>query len=203
MSQTTCVFCHNAKDDDWYLCGHCQKSAVRWLREIPKLHEALAADDWLKMPERAEAERPQRSATRGAPANLHVLVLLDKRTDVRAVFRSWVEEIHDRLNTDTKPPTDVRGLSDRLIELMPWAASNHPAVGDLVFEIREQHTALDRVVTGSRKPPKPVRCPVVLPEKGECEGTLTLHRDGSVSCRACDSVWQFEDWQRLGALLAT
>ena len=203
MSKTTCAYCHNSKDDDWILCNNCQKTSVRWLREIPKLHAALDADDWLKMPERVEAERPARSATRGAPANLHVLVLLDKRTDVRAVFRSWVEEIHDRLGSNTKPPADVRALCDRLVELMPWAASNHPAVGDLVYEIKQQHKALERVVTGGRIPPKPVPCPVVIPDTGDCKGTLTLHDDGSVSCRVCGSVWQFDDWQRLGALLAT
>lgn len=203
MSQTTCTFCHSSKDDDWLLCNNCQKTTVRRLREIPKLHAALADDDWFKLPERVENERPSRSATRGAPANLHVLVLLDKRTDVRAVFRSWVEEIHERLDSKTSPPSDVRGLSDRLIELIPWAASNHPAVGDLVFEVREQHSALERVVTGGRKPPKPVPCPVVLPDTGECEGILQLHDDGSVSCRECGSVWQFDDWHRLGALIAT
>ena len=203
MSQPTCAYCHNSKDDDWYVCQHCQRATIRRLKEIPKLHQALASDDWLKMPERLDSERPQRSARSGAPANLHVLALLDSRTDVRAVLRSWIEEIHDRLGSQTAPPTDVKDLSARLVELMPWAASNHPAVADLMYEVSQQHSALERVVTGSRQSPKPVPCPVVLPDEGECTGTLHMDREGTVTCRECGSVWQFDDWRRLGALLAT
>jgi len=203
MSKPICAFCHNSKDDDWVVCQNCQKAAVRRLHEIPKLHAALASDDWLKMPERVETERPARSATRGAPANLHVLALLDKRTDVRAVFGSWIEEIHERLKVQTRPPADVRGQSDRLVQLLPWVASNHPAAADLLLEVKQQHEQLERVVTGSRKPPKPVPCPVVLPEEGDCQGVLHLYKDGTVVCQQCGSTWPFDEWQRLGALLAT
>ena len=203
MSRTVCEACNNAKDDDWVLCKNCQRKTLRRLAEIPKLHTILGSDPWLKMPQRVESERPSRSANRGAPANLHVLSLLDKRTDVRSVLRPWIEEINERLKIESLPPSDVLGLCDRLSELMPWCASNHPAAGDLVQEVRTQHVALDRAVTGARTPPSPVPCPVILPETGPCEGTLLLQFDGAVSCRECDSVWPYESWQRLGALLAT
>ncbi len=203
MNRTVCGACKNHKDDNWVLCNDCQKKTVRRLSVIPKLHSVLNSDPWLKLPERVESERPARSATRGAPANLHVLSLLDKRTDVRSVLRPWVEEINERLEITTKPPLSVFGLCNRLTELMPWCASNHPAAADLVEEIKTQYVALDRVVTGARIPPKPVACPVILPDSGPCRGFLILHRDGAVSCQECKSVWPYESWQRLGALLAT
>jgi uncharacterized Zn finger protein (UPF0148 family) len=203
MNKTTCASCRNSKNDGWVICADCQKSTMQRLYEIPQLHRVLDSDPWLKMPERVENERPMRSTAQGAPVNLHVLSLLDARTDARAVLTPWVEEIHERLQVSARIPRDLLGLCRRLIELMPWVAPNFTAAGDLVHEVRDQHSALVQVVSGSRKPPKPVRCPVVLPEGGECKGTLRLHPDGTVTCPACDSVWPFESWRRLGSLLAT
>jgi hypothetical protein len=197
-----CEFCHSEKDDNWIVCQDCQRWTLKRLSEIPKLHRVLDSDPWLKLPERVENERPMRSAAGGTPANLYVLALLDKRTDVRSVLRPWVEEIHERMNARTPAPSDVLGLCIRLMELMPWSASNLPAAADLVMEVRDQHAALERAVSGSRRPPKPVPCPVILPGEGSCEGVLKMGADGTVTCRHCGSVWSFDDWQRLGALLA-
>jgi hypothetical protein len=203
MSTLTCAACNTEKDDDWVICEYCQLFTLKRLREIPKLHILLSKDEWLKMPEKIESERRARSTSGGAPANLHVLSLLDKRTDIRAVLTPWVEEINERLNLNTGPPADVRGLCDRVISLLPWCASHHPAAGDLVSEVKQGHDMLVQVVKGTRRAPKPVKCPVVLPEEGPCQGVLHLQGDGSVSCRACGSVWPYESWQRLGSLLAT
>jgi hypothetical protein len=202
MSQTTCAGCKNQKPDDWVLCQKCQRVTTSRLVEIPKLHAVLASDDRLKLPERSDLERPSKSATRGAPANLHVLALLDRRTDARAVLAPWVEEAHERMGANTPVPRELAVLCARLVELMPWCAKSLPAAGDLVREVKEQHLALERVVTGERRSPRPVPCPVVLPEEGDCPGTLKIEGDGSVSCNRCGSVWPYDSWRRLGALLA-
>lgn len=203
MKRPTCGSCRNQKPDDWVLCQRCQRVTVERLDEIPRLHHVLSSNDWLKVPERGEYERMSKGAARGAPANLHVLALVDRRTDARAVLTPWVEEVHERLNATTAIPSELKVLCARLVELMPWIASNHDAAGDLVREVKEQHAALEQVVLGTRRAPKPVPCPVVLPDVGPCSGTLSIQSDGSVVCVRCESVWEFTEWRRLGALLAS
>jgi len=192
-----CVACEGEKDDDWMICEYCQLFTAKRLREIPKLHGLLAADDWLKMPQKIESERPQRSTSGGAPANLHVLSLLDRRTDIRSVLTPWVEEFNERLDFKTPPPADVKGLCDRVITLMDWWAAKHPAAGDLVHEVKRGHDMLVQIANGSRRPPSKIPCPVVFPDDSTCEGTLTLRKDGSVRCEGCLFVWTREQWHAL------
>lgn len=201
MSKPTCDACGVSKEDDWFICRPCQKKTARRLTEIPKLHAVLVSDTWLKVPERVESERKPGGKSYGAPANLRVLALVDKRTDVRAVLSPWIVDINALIGSVSVVPTDVRGVCDKLLSLLPWAASNHPAAGELVHEVAAQFVALDRVVSGSRRPPAPVPCPVVLPDSGPCSGFLSLRPDGAVTCRGCGSRWEFEDWRRLGSLL--
>lgn len=201
MSKPTCDACGTSKDDDWFICSGCQRKTAKHLSEIPRLHAVLVSDTWLKVPERVESERKPGGKSYGAPANLHVLALVDRRTDVRAVLSPWIEDMNGLMESTAAVPTDVRGVCERLLSLLPWAASNYPAAGELVSEVTTQFVALDRVVSGSRRPPAPVPCPVVLPDVGPCSGFLSLHPDGTVTCRNCESRWEFEDWRRLGGLL--
>lgn len=197
-----CLSCHRTCQDTALICQRCVGQTRRYLSEIPPLHSALAANPWLKMPERSDLERPHRAASSGAPANLHVLSLLDARTDVRSVLRSWIEDVHERLNFRSKVPSDTAALCARLDSLLPWCVAKHPFVDEMLFEIRREHGALQHLVEGTRKPPKPVRCPVYLPEVGPCSGVLRLAHDGTVTCSDCGSIWQFDEWRRLGSLLA-
>lgn len=197
-----CLACRKQAHDDMSLCQRCLAATKRCLAEIPGLHSSLASDTWLKMPERSDLERPHRVASSGAPANLHVLSLLDARTDVRSVLKSWIEDVHERLGFRGNPPVDTPGLCARLDVLLPWCASRHPFVGEMVQEIRREHGSLLHLVEGTRKPPKPVRCPVYLPDSGPCTGALHLAHDGTVTCSDCKSTWQFDEWRRLGSLLA-
>jgi hypothetical protein len=201
MSQ--CVSCDHDKDDQWFLCERCQRLATKQLGEIPQLHAALSRDPWLLVPDKVEHERPNRSPSRGVPINLHAVSLIDKRTDVRSILRPWIEDVHERISASAKIPADVPGLCDRMLHLLPWCAEHLPAVSDLLDEIHQQHSALKRIVIGSRRPPSPVPCPVILPDEGACRGILLLENDGTVRCRSCDSIWRFEDWRRLGGLLAS
>lgn len=202
MSRSTCAACKASKEDDWIVCTDCQMRAARHLREIPKLHAFLLNDASLKLPERTDLERKSKGPSRGAPANLHAIALVDSRTDVRSVLAPWLEDLFDRMKITGKPPVDVGPMCQRLTDLLPWCASRHEACADLIHEVRHQFVSLDRVVNGSRRPPAPVPCPVVLPDSGDCVGHLILHRDGTVTCPVCESAWPFEDWQRLGSLLA-
>jgi hypothetical protein len=199
-----CAACYRDKQDDsWLVCKSCQAVATRRLEEIALLHGVLSRHTWMLLPQKVESERPARGSNLGAPLNLHAASLVDRRTDARAALTPWVVEIHEHLKFSSPVPTDIDGLCQRLIALMPWCASELQAVGDMFEEIRHEHALLSQVVVGARKPPKPVRCPVVVPEEGECRGTLHLEGDGTVTCKGCGSVWPYEHWQRLGALLAT
>ena len=202
MSGETCAACGQAKDDDWVICAACHTWTIKRLQTIPKLHNRLVEDPMLKLPERGGEERRAKQTNHSAPANLHAISLIDPRTDVRSVLKPWVEDLFEQLQITDRVPSDVTLLCTRLVSMMPWCSSQHPASPDLVSEVKHQYMLLDRVVTGSRRPPSPIPCPVILPDTGPCTGTLVLHRDGTVSCRECESVWPFEQWQRLGALLA-
>jgi len=200
---TDCAHCGQDKTDEWYLCDRCQRLTSKRLGEIPRLHSTLSTDPWLLIPDRIEQERPSRSPSRGVPINLHAVSLIDKRTDVRSVLKPWVEDVQERINSTAKIPSDVNGLCLRMLRLLPWCAEHLPVVDDLVDEINQQHAALQRIVVGSRRPPSPVPCPVILPDQGPCRGILLLENDGTVRCRSCESVWKFEEWRRLGGLLAS
>lgn len=198
----TCAACGQTKNDDWVICPACHTWTVKRLQTIPKLHARLIDDPMLKLPEQGGEERRAKQTNHSAPANLHAISLIDKRTDVRSVLKPWVEDLFEQLQITDSVPSDVAVLCARLVSMMPWCSQHHPASPDLVSEVKHQYMLLDRVVTGSRRPPSPVPCPVVLPELGACSGVLVLHRDGAVSCPECESVWPFKQWQRLGALLA-
>ena len=199
---TRCAACDAAKLDDWVICLTCQQKTVDLLLKIPALHRALSEDARLKLPEKTEQERPSGQTSYGAPANLHAVMLVDKRTDVRATLMPWLEEMYESIDSSATPPHAVDAMCSRMIELSSWWTANLEACPDMISEIKHQYRLLDRAVNGGRRPPSKVPCPVVLPDSGQCEGSLFLHQDGSVSCPSCRSEWAFEDWQRLGALFA-
>lgn len=201
MSRPTCDSCGASKDDDWYICHRCQTKTAERLKQITKLHRALANNPSLKLPQRTEQERPQGGPTRGAPANLHAIGLTDKRSDVRSVLTPWVEDIQERINSQTPVPTDVELLCKTVSQFLPWCASNHQESKVLVSEIKEQYSLLKMAVVGGRRPPKPIPCPVVLPESGACDGTLFLQNDGTVICKNCESSWPYDTWNRLAGMV--
>lgn len=201
-----CSACGKDKaDDPGFVCASCERKTVRRLWRIPGLHAVLSDSPELKTPEVTDTERRSPGPTRGAPANLHALSLVDHRTDVRAVLSPWLDDVRERQNRKTEPATvrlSVRDLCERLAAAMPWCVEHLEVCSDLVSEVRQQHALLNRAVVGERKPPAPVPCPAILPDEGPCTGRLILHQDGSISCRACESSWSFDEWQRLGGLLA-
>lgn len=201
-----CGACGKDKaDEPGFVCTSCERKTVRRLWRIPGLHAVLSDSTALKTPEVGDTERRSPGPTRGAPANLHALSLVDRRTDVRAVLSPWLEDIRERQNRGAGPSAaqlPVRDLCERLAAAMPWCVERLEVCALLVSEVRQQHALLNRAVVGERKPPSPVPCPVVLPDEGPCTGRLILHQDGSISCRVCESTWSFVEWQRLGGLLA-
>ena len=197
-----CAACKNTKPDDWVICTNCQRKTTEVLRKIPTLHRMLSDSATLKLPEQSQQERRSKETPYGAPANLHAIMLVDKRTDVRATLTPWLDEIYEAMGLDTPFPHSVEAMCARMVELAPWWAANLQACPDMIQELRHQHGLLDRVVNGGRRPPSPVPCPVILPTTGQCLGSLHLHPDGSVTCPACSSEWAYENWRRLGALLA-
>ena len=208
MSELSCTACGREKEDDAaVICPSCERKTVRRLWRIPGLHAVLSSSAELKTPETSNPERKSPGPTRGAPADLHALSLVDRRTDVRAVLSPWLDDIRERQDKQRSAGRAVGRLSvqelcERLASAVPWCVEHLEVCAELVSEVRHQHGLLNRAVVGERKPPSPVPCPQMLPDDEQCPGRLILHPDGSVSCRSCQSVWAPEEWQGLGGLLA-
>jgi len=202
MTTTRCAACEGEKEDDWVICEYCLLFTVKRLREIPKLHTLLGQTDWLKVPVKIETERPTRSTSGGTPANLHVLSLLDKRTDIRSVLTPWVEDLIDRCDLRSETPTDVLGLCNKLLTLADWWACHHPAAGDLTLEIKHGHDSLIQVVNGSVRKTKPPRCPKVSEGDTRCTGRLRLSPDKSATCHTCGAIWSYDVWSKLANVIA-
>lgn len=195
MSQ--CYECGQEQTTQTYMCEKCQKRVQRQLAEIPILHSTLSGNAWMKLPAQHLEEKTSRQVSTGAPADLYLLGLVDRRTDARAVLGATLA--HWRFSI----PPDLASICSRLSDLLPWAAAEYSDITDFAHDVRHQHSKLDRAVNGGRRPPKPVPCPVFLPDTGQCSGHLYLHADGTVTCERCGSVWHFDDWRRLGALFAS
>ena len=208
MSQLICAACGREKRDDAaVICPSCERKTVRRLWRIPGLHAVLSGSAELKTPETSDEGRRAPGPTRGAPADLHALSLVDRRTDVRAVLSPWLDDIRERQNGQRPAEqgvgrVSVQELCERLASAIPWCVEHLEVCAELVSEVGHQHGLLNRAVVGERKPPAPVPCPRLLQEGDQCTGRLILHPDGAISCRVCESVWAFEEWQRLGGLLA-
>jgi hypothetical protein len=131
---------------------------------------------------------------------LDVLGLLHPKTDARAVALRWLKKVQNQAGLAISAGSAqqvCRGLKQQL----PWIAEHFEEAAQLKKELTAEYQKLERVVHGERKPPRPVPCPVVLPETGACTGRLFLHKDGTVSCKICGSVWEYENWARLGRLM--
>jgi hypothetical protein len=197
---SSCSSCHKSCEPNWFLCRRCQKHLARYLDAIPNLHRFL-----LSHPEthvRVALTESRRGSSFGppAPVDLDVLGLLHPKTDARAVVLRWLRTIQSQTMT-TSGNGNTQQVCLALKQQLPWLAEFFADAALLKKEIAAEYQKLERVVHGERKPPRPVPCPVVLPETGNCTGRLYLHKDGSVSCKICGSVWEYENWARLGRLM--
>lgn len=193
---SVCVHCQTQQETELYLCVKCQRRIVSHLEAIPVLHQVLVDNAWMKLPSQNLEEKTTRQVSTGAPADLYILSLTDRRSDARAVLGSHL------CRWGFTVPPDTASICRRISDLLPWASGKFTNIDELVWDVNRQYGKLDRAVHGGRRPPAPVGCPVFVPGAGQCSGRLYLHSDGTVTCDQCGSVWHFDDWRRLGALLA-
>jgi hypothetical protein len=132
---------------------------------------------------------------------LDLLTLLHPASGTTAVLLKWVRLIDGASALNQKLVIHPTPLAARLLNALPWAVRQFAEIGRLKQEVLDEHSKLERAAMGDRRPPKPVPCPVFVPEVGQCTGRLFLHKDGTVSCAECGSVWQYEQWTQLGRLL--
>lgn len=197
---SSCTSCHKSCEPNWYLCRRCQKHLAKHLDAIPSLHRFLTSHPETHV--RVALSESRRGSSFGppAPVDLDVLSLLHPKTDARAVALRWLRKVQARAGlafVSGSTEQVCNGLKNQL----PWVAEHFSEAALLKKELTAEFQKLDRVVHGERKPPRPVTCPVVLPETGPCSGRLYLHKDGTVSCKICGSIWEYENWARLGRLM--
>lgn len=184
------------------VCNSCQTKTHNRLTEIPTLQTILAADPWIKLPKQADSERPTKTTTTGAPADLHILTLLDRRTDARAHLTPHLQAIQQQMNATPTTPPDTATTCSQLQKLLPWATTSYTEIATLITEIHKQHNLLDRAITGHHQKPKAIPCPVIHPDTGQCTGKLRMSPDLTITCNNCKSTWNYDLWARLARLLA-
>lgn len=196
----SCSSCHKSCEPSWFLCRRCQKHLAKHLDAIPNLHLFLVNHPETHV--RVALTESRRGSSFGppAPVDLDVLGLLHPKTDARAVALRWLRKVQDQAGLSPAGGS-VRQVCLSLKAQLPWVAQHFEEAAQLKKDLTAEFQKLERVVHGERKPPRPVACPVVLPETGPCTGRLYLHRDGTVSCKVCGSVWEYENWARLGRLM--
>jgi len=198
---SSCTSCKRACEASVLLCASCERYLVRALGAIPRLFKYLSAHPESHM--RSSSRNPRRSSSFGppAPVDLDLLTLLHPASGTTAVLLKWVRLIDGASALNQKLVIHPTPLAARLLNALPWAVRQFAEIGRLKQEVLDEHSKLERAAMGDRRPPKPVPCPVFVPEVGQCTGRLFLHKDGTVSCAECGSVWQYEQWTQLGRLL--
>jgi len=136
-----------------------------------------------------------------APVDLDILSLLHPASGTTAVLLKWASAIERAAGLKHRLVSQPAFLAAHLVRLLPWATEKFDDIAHLKQEVVAEHSKLERAAIGDRRPPKPVPCPVFVPEVGQCTGRLFLHRDGTVSCAECGSVWEYEQWTQLGRLM--
>lgn len=182
----TCQTCHTETPDN--ICTGCEKQTDNRLRDIPRLQTILSSDPWNKLPRHTTNDRPQRSPTTGAPADLHILSLLDHRTDAGATITPHLQAIRHLIGSTTKLATDTPNICNQMRQLLPWAITNYPDISTLINDIRLQHNLLHRAITGTA-PPAKTKCPTNTAETGPCPGNLHLQADSTITCDTCTTTW--------------
>jgi hypothetical protein len=179
----------------------CERYLVKALDAIPRLHEYLSAHPESHMRSTSYDQRRGSSFGPPAPVDLDILTLLHPASGTTAVLLKWTRAVDFAAGFAQKLVAHPAQLATRLRALLPWATANFIDIAQLKQEVIAEQSKLERATLGDRRPPKPVPCPVFVPDEGQCTGRLFLHRDGTVSCAECGSVWEYEQWTQLGRLM--
>jgi hypothetical protein len=198
---SSCTSCERSCESNRLLCARCEKYLLRALDAIPRLFKYLEAHPESHMRSTGYDQRRGSSFGPPAPVDLDVLTLLHPASGTTAVLYKWVRAIDKQAGFKQKLTAHPAFLAARLALLLPWATQRFEDIAHLKQEVVAEHSKLERATMGDRRPPKPVPCPVFVPEVGQCTGRLFLHRDGTVSCAECGSVWEYEQWSQLGRLM--
>lgn len=200
-SATSCSSCARQCEASRLLCASCERFLTKALVAIPPLIQYLLAHPESHM--RSTSHGQRRGSTFGppAPVDLDILTLLHPASGTTAVLAKWVKAVHKEAGFGQVTTTHPTTLAARLVHLLPWATQRLSDIAQLKREVVAEHGKLERAAIGDRRPPKPVPCPVIVPDTGQCSGRLFLHRDGTVSCAQCGSVWEYEAWSQLGRLM--
>lgn len=122
---------------------------------------------------------------------------------VPAALASWAGLVAEERDITTAVSTDVHDLCRWLDQHLDWITRQDLAP-DFATEIRELVAQL-KPVTGEPGRRHIGLCPNVIDEgvhSRECGAKLYAPlRGDSIECRACDRVWEADEWLRLGQLL--
>lgn len=201
MSQCSKKDC--SKDPAYSMCRSCERSLASKLRELSSLWILLVTHPEMHVAVVGAFDSHHRVRFGPpAPVDLAVLDLMDARGPAYQSLMNWARDTQKRRKTNTL----IRNLAEAcqyLATSSGWLARMEPASMTLYEEVGAYLTQVRRVVYGERRPPSPVPCPVFLPESGPCTGHLRLQTNGTVNCPKCGTVWQYEEWARLGAMIAS
>ncbi|WP_431781738.1 hypothetical protein [Streptomyces chumphonensis] len=180
----TCHACHRALHPTAtaQVCDHCHQHTARRLADLPGLYAEL---DLALTPGRRPSAVSVRVTCSGGqlPFKPHVA---DCRTDARLVLTGWVRDWADVL--DQQAPVWPVGHVEQVAVACEWlrwrwdrAARVHPAVDEIVGEIRRVHREVDEAARGREE--RPVWLVCATPE---CGGQLRFTvSTGSATCSGC------------------
>lgn len=192
-----------SKDPSYKLCRVCEKSLRYNLRELGSLWLLLATHPEMHLAVVGAFDSHHRVRFGPpAPVDLTVLDLIDTRGSAYKSVMEWAASV-GKANKTARRLRNLSDATEYLAVQSGWVARYEPRAVELLEEIRAYLTHLRRVVYGERRPPGPVPCPVYLPESGPCSGHLRLQSNGTVNCPKCQTIWHYEEWARLGAMIAS
>lgn len=191
------------KDPRYHLCRGCERALAKNLREVGSLWVLLVTHPEMHLATIGAYDQFHRVRFGPpAPVDLNVLDLIDHRGLYYQSLLDWAKKTQAKRQTASKL-SDMSRICEYLATSSGWLVRHEPEVLSLSVEVGAYATKLRRVVFGERRPPGPVPCPVFLPEVGPCKGHLRLHANGTVNCPECGTVWLYEQWAKLGAMLAS
>lgn len=166
--------------DGLYLCAGCLSALEGWITGLPELYELLG--EMLPVaPYRAV--RVSRTPGRPLPVNLAVV---DHRTSIRGVMRSWADLVASERGL--RYPPSVPRLAAWLARHVVWCAG-HEWVADMVDEFRGLVGRGWTLVDSARRFTAARGCPVS--RNGVwCDGQVTVKCDEtwSVHCSRCGEL---------------
>ena len=202
-----CLICQRPQTT-YDVCPKCQDRLDAQLSEVGKLHALIEASPSMLLGGSSHASRP--GSDDPNPGDLDAMNATDPRCGPLFTLASWASLFRDDFELRMPAKPEPMSVVVKFLRSQLARIAQHEAADEFAREVRDSLRLLREVVYGvQHRRINLGECPVVIPatdfhDAYACRAGLFADPEAStLSCGKCRTVWTFEQWEHLAALLAS